>query len=370
MNAISVPTRREALAAGAALLGGAAAAQPTPIHVPPPPGKKLGWALVGLGKLTVEELLPAFARCEASRVAALVSGVPEKAKALAARYGVPEKGIYDYAGFDKLADNPDVDVVYVVLPNSLHAEYTVRAARAGKHVFCEKPMAPTSKECREMIAACREAGRRLMIAYRLHHEPHHLRAVDLARGKELGGVQLMVGELTQQVPPGTWRTAKKMGGGPLPDIGIYPLNEARMLFGEEPNEVRATTFAPKDDPRFKEVEQRCLFTLTFPSGAQAHCSCDYGLDDVSQFAMIGPDGSARMDRAFAYRGLKLTRTVRGIQTVTEFAQKDQFASEIDHFSRCILENKPHKTPGEEGQRDVTIIEAIYEAARTGKVVKL
>ncbi len=275
-------TRREALAAGTVLLGGAAAAQRTPVHVPPPPGKKLGWALVGLGKLTIEELLPAFAKCEKSRVAALVSGVPEKAKALAARYGVPEKHIYDYDGFDRVKDDPAVDVVYVVLPNSLHAEYTVRAAKAGKHVFCEKPMAPTSKECRGMIAACREAGRRLMIAYRLHHEPHHLRAVDLAKGKDIGGVQLVVADLTQQVPPGTWRTNRAMGGGgPVPDIGIYCLNEARMLLGEEPAEVRATTFKPKDDPRFGDVEQRCLFTLSFPSGAQANCSCDYGLDDVS-----------------------------------------------------------------------------------------
>ncbi|MBX9583028.1 MAG: Gfo/Idh/MocA family oxidoreductase [Gemmataceae bacterium] len=362
-------SRREALATGAVLLGGAAA-QRTPVYVPPPPGKKPGWALVGLGKLTIEELLPAFARCEKSRVAALVSGVPEKAKALAARYGVPEKHIYDYEAFDRVKDNPDVDVVYVVLPNSLHAEYTVRAAKAGKHVFCEKPMAPTTKECREMIAACRAANVRLMIAYRLHHEPHHLRATDLARGKELG-VQLVIADLTQQVPPGTWRTDRKMGGGgPVPDIGIYCLNAARYLTGEEPAAVRATTFTPKDDLRFGDVEQRCLFTLSFPSGAQANCSCDYGLDDVSQFTMIGPDGSARMDNAFRYRGLKMTVTQRGVQRVTELAQIDQFAAEIDLFSQCILENKPHKTPGEHGLQDVTDIEAIYEAARSGRPVKL
>ena len=221
-TAPGVPSRRAFFhAAGAAALVGlrASAADPaklpdlrTPLTMPPPAGKKLGWAIVGLGKLSVEEILPAFDRCERAKPVAFVSGSPEKAKALAKRYDIPEKNVYDYDGFDAIKDNPDVDIVYVVLPNSLHAEYTIRAAKAGKHVLCEKPMAPSSGECRAMIDACKAAGKKLMVAYRLHYEPHHQKAISIARAKVLlGPVKLVVAENTQQVPKGD--VADEQGDG-------------------------------------------------------------------------------------------------------------------------------------------------------------
>jgi len=346
---------------------------------PEPPQSRVGYAIVGLGHLSLEEILPAFGETKKSRVVALVSGDREKARKIAQQYGVPEKGLYDYKSYDRLVDNPDVQAVYIVLPNSMHAEYTVRAFRAGKHVLCEKPMANSVAECQQMIDAGRAADRKLMIAYRMQYEPHHRALISLARGKGLGTLKLFSADNGQnQGDPNQWRQKKALaGGGALPDVGIYCLNAARYLSGEEPVEVFATTFSTPDDPRFKEVEEQIAFTLKFPSGFTAVCSSGYGHHQSRRMRLMGSEGWADMDPAFAYHGLKwrLGRkshdNPKG-EDVTErqFPQKSQFAREIDHFSDCLRQNRTPHTPGEEGQQDLRIIEALYRSAREGKPVKL
>ena len=255
-------------------LAGVAAAQ----RVPDPPGRKLGWAIVGLGSLAINQILPAFARCEKSKVTALVSGHPDKAKKLAARYGVAEASIYNYDTYEKLRDNPDVDVVYVVLPNSMHAEYTIRAAKAGKHVMCEKPMANTPEDCRQMIDACRSAGKKLSIGYRLHHEPFNQALIKVVRDQEFGPLKVVLADAGFPIgDPNQWRLNRKMaGGGSLMDIGIYALNAARYLTNEEPTDVYAMDYTTPGDPRFREVEETLTFQLRFPSGVLANCSSSYG----------------------------------------------------------------------------------------------
>jgi predicted dehydrogenase len=341
------------------------------VKVPPPPGKKLGWALVGLGKLAIEELLPAFALCEHARPTAFVSGHADKARVLAQRYRVPEAAIYSYDTFDKIKDNADVDVVYVVLPNSMHAEYTVRAAEAGKHVFCEKPMATTVEDCRRMIDACRKAGRKFAIGYRMRYEPHQLKAIELIRSGAIGAPRVIVADLTQNQPGGTWRTnAKLAGGGPLPDIGIYCLNACCYLTGEEPVEVRGLVTRSADDPRFREVERDCLFELRFPSGVVASCSCSYDAERTARYRVMGTKGAIDLDPAFPYRGLRMRVIDRQGSGQLELPQVNQFATEMDHFSTCIQEGKDPRTPGEEGLRDVVVMHHIYEAARTGRAIQL
>lgn len=197
-----------------------------------PPGERLGWAIVGLGDFACTQILPAFAACARSKVTALVSGDLAKAQQVARQYGVPEAGVYTYDTFDQLRDNPTVDVVYIILPNALHSEYTIRAAQADKHVFCEKPMAPTSTECEAMIAACEGAGRTLGVAYRAHFEAHNVEAHRLLREGAIGDLKLIVADHARILDPAKkhdqWRTRRDLaGGGSLVDIGIYSLNAAR-----------------------------------------------------------------------------------------------------------------------------------------------
>ncbi|HEU4539383.1 MAG TPA: Gfo/Idh/MocA family oxidoreductase, partial [Polyangiaceae bacterium] len=301
-------------ALGALGAAGCGKAEPARRDQPPPGagpgGRKLGWAIVGLGKFATEQLLPAFTACSRSRVAALVSGSPDKARALAARYGVAPKSVYDYAGFDRLRDDPAVDVVYVVLPNSMHAEYTIRAARAGKHVMTEKPMATKVEDASAMIEACRAAGRRLMVAYRAQFEPHNRAAVAAVRAGELGAVKLIVADHGRRLDPNdpadTWRTKRDLaGGGSLVDIGIYSLQAARYITGEEPTEVSATLSSPPNDPRFAEVEESVAFTLRFPGGAVATCTSSYGIATVKRYRVMGEKGYLDLDPATSYEGNKL-----------------------------------------------------------------
>ena len=257
-------------------------------QVPEPPGRKLGWAIVGLGSLAINQILPAFARAEKSRVVALVSGHPDKARKLALRYGVAPKSIYDYQGYDALRDNPEVDVVYVVLPNSMHAEYTIRAHRAGKHVLCEKPMATTPADCQAMIDAARKADRKLMVAYRCRYEPFNQEMIRMAREQELGPVKVIVADHGFNIgDPTQWRLKQDFaGGGSLMDIGVYSLQAARYVTGEEPVEIAAMSHTTPGDERFKEVEETIDFQLRFPSGALANCSSSYGYAGVNRYRVV------------------------------------------------------------------------------------
>jgi predicted dehydrogenase len=340
--------------------------------VPDPPGKKLGWAVVGLGSLSINQILPAFAKCEKSKVVALVSGHPEKASKLAARYGVNPKNIYNYQNYDSIKDNPEVDVIYIVLPNGMHAEYTVRGHQAGKHVLTEKPMANSPAECQQMIDAARKADRKLMVAYRCRYEPYNQEAIRIARSQELGPIQAIFADAGFKMgDPTQWRLNKALaGGGSMMDIGIYALNASRYLSGEEPTQVNAMMYTTPGDPRFKEVEENVNFQLRFPSGILANCSSSYGYFHQSHYRVIGTEGRLQMDPATWYNGnrLKVERDNK-IEEI-ELPERDHFAAEMEHMSDCVMRNKEPLTPGEEGLRDLKIITAVYEAGRTGKTVTL
>src|SRR5215468_1568576 len=340
--------------------------------VPEPPGKKLGWAIVGLGSLSIHQILPAFAQCEKSKVVALVSGHPDKAAKLAARYAVHPKSIYNYQNYDSIKDNPEVDIIYIVLPNGMHCEYTVRGLQAGKHVLTEKPMANTPAECQQMIDAGRKANRKLMVAYRCRYEPYNQEAIRVARSNELGKTKVILADAGFNMSdPKQWRLKKDLaGGGSLMDIGIYALQAARYLSGEEPKEVNAMMYSTPGDPRFKEVEEAINFQLWFPSGILANCSSSYGYYHQSHFRVLGTAGLLEMDPATWYSGLRLRVQHGNVFEERELPVVDHFAAEMDHMSGCVMENKEPLTPGEEGLRDLKIMMAIYEAAGTGRTVQL
>ncbi len=340
--------------------------------VPDPPGKKMGWAIVGLGSLSIYEILPAFAKCEKSKPVALVSGHPDKANKLALRYGINPKNIYNYENYDSIKDNPEVDIMYIVLPNCMHAEYTIRGFQAGKNVLTEKPMACTPADCQKMIDAGRQAGKKLMVAYRCRYEPYNMEAIRMVRSGELGPTQVIEADAGWNATnPDQWRLRKDLaGGGSLMDIGIYALNASRYLSGEEPTEVNAMIYNAPGDPRFKEVEETVNFQLRFPSGAIANCTSSYGYYPTSHFRVIGTQGWLEMDPATWYTGLRMKVGGKNGIVERELPIRDHFALEMDHMSQCVMTNKEPLTPGEEGLRDITLMMAIYESAKTGKMVKV
>jgi predicted dehydrogenase len=368
-----MPTRREFLAgaavvAAASILPGPATAQPSP---PADDQKKLGWAVVGIGSLTQYQIIPALANCANSRLAALVTGHPDKAKPYIDRYEIDPGAVYSYENYDKLADDPAVQIIYIVLPNGMHAEYTVRGLKAGKHVLCEKPMANTSAQCQQMIDAAKSAGKKLMIAYRVRHEPFNMKAIEICRSGQLGQPKLIETDYGFQIPPNVWRTDLKLaGGGSLMDIGIYGLNASRYLSGEEPISVAAHRTDNKTDPRFAQIEESVAWTLKFPSGLLATGTSSYNIQGSNYCRVIGQTGALVMDPATAYHRNHMTGQFDGLRQNFNLPDIDQFVAEMDYFSDCVKNDKDPITPGEEGLRDIRIIEAIYESAATGKQVKL
>lgn len=338
--------------------------------------QRIGFAIVGIGHLSINQILPAFGRTELCKLAALVSGNPDKARKIAAQYGVKPTSIYSYENFEQLGQNPDVKVVYIVLPNSMHAEYTLRAAKIGKHVLSEKPMATSIADCEKMIAACRSANLKLMVAYRQQYEPMNREIAKMIRAGKLGTLRSFLATLTQnQDDPSQWRLHRALaGGGCLPDVGIYCLNASRFWSGEEPIEVFGQTFQPRDDPRFTEVEATCSFTLRFPSGLVASCNAGYAAHRSSFARMEGSTTWIQLSPSFGYNGLKLQYNRLFEGHVTDFqpsiTEKDQFALEMDHMAECVIRDQQPHTPGEEGLQDMRIIEAIYESAQTNRPVKL
>ena len=276
---------------------------------------------------------------------------------------MPSTSIYNYENYDAIAKNPDIDAVYIALPNSMHAEYTLRAAKAGKHVLCEKPMATSVEDARTMIQACESAGRKLMIAYRCQYEPANLRAVQLIREGKLGSIQSIESAFGFPIAPNEWRLDKKLsGGGPLVDVGIYCLNASRYLTGAEPAEVKGFSSVVDHDGRFAQVEETLSWTMKFPGGVLASCTCTYGSPMRGYFRVRGARGTLLMDPAFNYDKLHLSAQFEDGQTV-DFAPDDpdptQFLREADHMADCILQNEQPKTAGQEGLRDMDLIAEIY-----------
>ena len=336
-------------------------------------GKKIGFAIMGLGQLGLGQIVPAFKDCKLAKLTALVSGSPDKAKSAAEKFGVDAKSIYNYDNFDKIKDNDQVDVVYVVLPNNMHADFVVRAAQAGKHVLCEKPFDVSVEKCQQAIDACKKHNRKLQIGYRLFYEPNNLALVDAVKKKEIGDLKMLeCGAGFSINPPNQWRLKRvPAGGGCLMDIGVYALSAARYISGEEPVEVTAMTHATKSDPRFQEVEEHCNFQLRFPSGVLASCTSSYSTG-MNRFRALGSRGWAECDPALSYRGVKfrINRGGRGGPDEPDLGDPNQFATEMDALADCIINNKEPKASGEQGLRDVRIMMAIYEAAKTGKTIKL
>jgi predicted dehydrogenase len=269
---------------------------------------------------------------------------------------------------ERMASNPDIDVVYVVTPNALHAEHTIRAARAGKHVFCEKPLEISVERCERMIEACTAAGRRLGTAYRCRYDPHHLECIRLVREQVFGAAAIIEAGFGIDVgDAGQWRLQRALaGGGALMDVGIYALQATRYLTGEEPLQVSA--LETKTDPvKFAEVDESMVWTARFPSGVIAHCSTSYRVGGIQNLRVNAERGWFELDPAFFYAG---NRGRRSDGQEIRFPEIDLFAAEMDDFARCIVEGTPSPVSGEEGLRDVRIMQAIYESARTGRSVSL
>jgi predicted dehydrogenase len=360
-------TRRSFLAGSASLAAlpfirsrvlGAPAAQPQ---------RKLGFALCGLGSLATHQIAPALQKTANCRLAGIITGTPAKAVRWQAQYGIAAKNIYNYETMHRIADNPDIDVVYVVTPNGVHLDNALVAAKAGKHVYCEKPMEISVARCRQMIDAVKAAGRVLGVGYRLHFEPHHLECVRIARSQEFGPLKMIDAHFGFQIEPGVWRLNRALaGGGPLMDVGIYCLQATRYLTGEEPVSVSAT-LTHGNDPRFSDVEESITWQTKFPSGTLAHCGSSYNAVPTGYFRALAERGWFGLDPAFNYDGI---RGARSDGRAIDFPDVDQFAAEMDDFSDSILNGRPTRVPGEEGLRDVKIMMAIYEAARSGKSIDL
>ncbi|HTL29562.1 MAG TPA: Gfo/Idh/MocA family oxidoreductase [Tepidisphaeraceae bacterium] len=368
-------TRRSFLtrtSAGIALAGIGATILQTSARAEETSDKKLGFAFVGLGSFAMNQLIPNIDKSKHCKLAALVSGHPDKAKQVAEKYGLDQRNIYNYDNYDTIKDNPNVDVIYIVLPNSMHKDFTIRGFKAGKHIMCEKPMAVSSAECQEMIDAGKAAGKKLQIGYRMHYEVHQVEAIRMLRAKELGELKQITTDMGFRLRnTEAWRLHKDLsGGGALMDIGIYGLNASRYLTGEEPIEVSAMTYTPKDDPVFATVEEGCNWLLKFPSGVLCSNTSSYSYAGQTHWRAICTEGYIDCDPAISYSGVKMRVSHKGKSADMNPPELNQFATEMDVFADCIMNNKEPRSSGEEGLRDVKIMEAIYEAARTGKTIKL
>ncbi|MGC1784251.1 MAG: Gfo/Idh/MocA family oxidoreductase [Acidobacteriaceae bacterium] len=340
-----------------------------------PSERKIGYCIVGLGRISMGEFMPGLRIAKQSKLVALVSGHRPKAERMADLYGLSHKAIYNYENYDTIRNNPEIDAVYIALPNGMHAEYTIRAAKAGKHVLCEKPMANSIQECEQMIAACKQANRKLLIAYRCRYEPNTLKAIQVLRSGYAGKIQNIQAAFGFNIKPGEWRLNKKMaGGGPLVDVGVYCIQATRYLTGEEPTEVQGFSSVVDHDGRFTEVEENLVWNTRFPSGVVADCATSYGSSYTGNIARVtGDKGMLKLDPAYSYSGIRGGATAKDAQPMgidINDPNPNQFAREADVLAECILQNKEPLTNGEEGLRDERIITAIYQSCAEGRPVYL
>jgi predicted dehydrogenase len=329
--------------------------------------RTIRYGVVGLGHIAQVAVIPAFAHARRnSELAAIVSGDRTKRREIARRYRIEHAFTYDE--FDECLRV--VDAVYIALPNSMHAEYAIRAARAGVHVLCEKPMAPTVEECRQMIAACRKAKVKLMIAYRLHFEGLNLAAIDIARSGQLGALKFFNSSFAMTVRRGDIRTKRAFGGGTLYDIGVYCINAARNLFRAEPTHVSAVSIN-SGLASLSEIDETTAATLRFGDDRVATFITSFNAADVGSYRIVGTKGDLYADPAYEYaEGLEYALTIDGKTTRRKFGKRDQFAPELLYFSDCILNDREPEPSGEEGMQDVKIVEALYASARSGKTIPI
>ncbi|HVZ95093.1 MAG TPA: Gfo/Idh/MocA family oxidoreductase [Phycisphaerales bacterium] len=331
--------------------------------------RPIRFALVGAGHIAQNAVLPGFTNARPGcELTAIVSGDARKRRALGKQYRVPHT--LGYEDFDAACRADLFDAVYIALPNSMHCEYTIRAAEAGIHVLCEKPMAVTSSECRRMINACREHDVRLMVAYRLHFNKANMEAVRIAGSGQIGDPRIFNSVFSMQVKPENIRIQPGEGGGPLYDIGIYCINAARYLFRDEPIEITALNVLGEDD-RFDDCDEASGAIMRFPGGRLATFVCSFGAADAGYYDLVGTRGSLCVDPAYEYQGkLKHFLTIGDRTREREFAKSDQFGPELTYFSQCIRTGRDPEPGGREGLLDIRIIEAIDESARTGRSITL
>ena len=331
-------------------------------------GRKIGYAVVGLGHIAQTAVLPAFAHAKNSRLVMLVSDDEEKREKLSRKYGVEA---CSYEQYDDCLARDEVDAVYIALPNTMHADYTVRAAQAGVHVLCEKPMATNESDCRRMITACDDAGVRLMIAYRLHFEPANLEAIRTVKSGRLGEPRFFSSDFSYQVKEDNIRTEAELGGGPIWDIGVYCINASRYLFRAEPVEVVA--FGTRDsDKRFDPgvpAGMSCL--MRFGDEQLGTFNVSFQAAATDTYRIVGTKGDLCLDEAYEYQAEReMVVTVNDRPRTRTFPKTDQFAPELIYFSDCVLRDVEPEPSGEEGLADVRVIEALLRSAEDGRSVRL
>ena len=334
-----------------------------------PKKNKLGVALVGLGYYSTDLLAPALQLTKNCYLAGIVTGTPEKAEKWKKQYNIPDKNIYSYQTFDQLANNPDIDVVYVVLPPSMHEEYVVRAAKAGKHVWVEKPMAVTAKECQNMIDTCRKNKRILTVGYRLHHEPNTQAYVKYLRDGGIGKISMVnCAAAYYDARTDHWKQKKEMGGGVMYDMGVYAIQGARLSTGEEPIALTAQQYTTRPEVYKNGLDETSMAQLEFPSGARAIIQTSYGMN-MNFLHVTGQKGELEIEPYSGYNGVK-GQGSNGFNTDVPYKMPMQQAMQMDDDAQAIMQNKPVLVPGEEGLADIRIVEAIYKAAKEGKRVTL
>lgn len=326
---------------------------------------KLGIALVGLGKYSSGQLAPALQETGHCFLSGIVTGTPEKAKDWKSKYDIPDANIYNYENFASIKDNPAIDIIYVVLPNALHAEYVIKAAEAGKHVICEKPMAISVEECDRMIDACKNAGVMLSIGYRLHFEPHTKEIIRLSKDKVFGKVKKVIAKDGMAKVEG-WRLDKALaGGGPLMDVGIYCVQGACYTTGLEPVAVKAQE-GPKTKPEmFKNIEQSVSWQMEFPDGVTAECECSYA-EDMNLLHADAEKGWFELSPAYSYKRI----TGKTSEGKIDFPGVTQQAKQMDDFAMAVRDKRATPVPGEMGRRDLKILMAIYKAMESGQRVEI
>lgn len=328
--------------------------------------EKLGIALVGLGDYSTRMLGPALKEASNCYLAGIVTGTPSKATQWSQEYNIPKENVYSYNNFDEISRNRDIDIVYVVLPNSMHAEFTIRGLKAGKHVICEKPMALNGEEARSMIAASKRAGRKLSIGYRMHYDPYFIEAKRLGQEEVLGPVNYMECALGYFSTPGqgSWKLKKSMGGGPLYNLAVYPIQSARHVKGSQPVYVTAQATTKRKEI-FREVDEIFTWQLEFADGTLCN-SYSGSAGTIDRLFAACSKGFIELNPATAYTGQKGGSSLGQFDYPQVFQQRLQ----IEDFARCVMEDKPSIVAGEEGLKDTLIIDAILQAASTGTKVKV
>ena len=331
--------------------------------------KQLRMAIMGLGSYGTR-VANAMESCKRAKLVGVISGTPSKIAAWQNKYGIPDKNCYNYENFDEIKNNPDIDAVYVITPNGLHHDHVIRVAKAGKHVICEKPMAINAREGEEMVKACKDAGVKLLVGYRMHFEPRTLEVVDMRRNGEFGKIMFFQGLMGFRIgDPNQWRLNRELaGGGAMMDIGIYAINGARYMVGEEPIWITAQE-TKTDHVKFKEgVDETIQFQMGFPSGAVASCLSTYSMNNLDRFYLNGVNGFAEMQPSTGYGPIQ-GRTNKGPLTAPIVTHQ---TVQMDAMAGIILNNEKPPIPvdGEEGLKDLKIIDAIYKAVKINDRVEL